>query len=55
MKRGILLKPLNGQPIGSECSYSERDFEALKRKGAVAEIPDEPVEAPKPPKRRKKG
>ncbi len=35
-----LLKPLNGAEIGSYAEYSKADFERLKSKGAVKEVPE---------------
>ena len=33
-----LLKPLNGQEIGSEAEYSEADVKMLEAKGAVKRL-----------------
>lgn len=35
MINAVLLKPLDGQPEGSEREFSKEDFEALKVMGAV--------------------
>lgn len=34
-----LLRPLNGAKIGSHAEYSKADFERLKARGAVKEVP----------------
>lgn len=41
-----LLKPLNGQPIGAEASFSEADAKHLETKNAVEIVKEKP--APKP-------
>lgn len=35
MVKAILIKPLDGEPEGSEREFSQADFDRLKAKGAV--------------------
>lgn len=46
----ILIKPLDGHPIGAKRTFSEVDFKALKAKDAVklAHLPKGPDEKPEP-------
>lgn len=46
----ILIKPLDGHPIGAKRTFSEADFKDLKAKDAVklAPVPKEPDEKPEP-------
>jgi hypothetical protein len=37
MIKAILVKPLDGQPAGSEREFSQADFDHLTRLGAVRE------------------
>lgn len=40
MVKAKLLKPLNGQPEGSEIELSQGDFDRLWRRNAVAAVSD---------------
>lgn len=48
MIKAKLLKPLDGQPEGSEAEFTNTDFETLERMGAVERVPDEAA-PPEPP------
>lgn len=45
--KAILLKPLNGHPIGSEAEFETADFDRLKSRNAVKTAPANSSSKPK--------
>lgn len=45
--KAILLKPVNGQPIGSPAEFEKADFERLKSRNAVKAAPASSASKPK--------
>lgn len=45
--KAILLKPLNGEPIGSEAEFEKADFDRLVDRGAVKAAPAKTAPTPR--------